>query len=104
MSRELLLRRDRPTGDQSLACDEPAKHSKYRQSEQRLDRAVAREWARGWDRARHPVRPRAEEPEEFEESDHPGPEGEPAAIRTKRWRKSDVSSPASREEVDRCCQ
>src|SRR6185295_4727085 len=60
--------------------------------------------ARGRDRARGIVWPRAQQREELEEADDPGPEGKSTAVRAQGGSERDTSPPAAGEQIDRCCQ
>src|SRR5580765_8796971 len=104
MPRELLLRRDRAPRDQALARDEPAGERENAEGEQRLRGPVVRDRTVRRDRSARAVGPRAEQPEELEQPDDPGPESQTAPVCAEGRAERDVSPPAAGEEVNCCCQ
>src|SRR4051812_14576357 len=62
------------------------------------------ERGRGRDRAPGVVWPRAQQREELEEAQDPGPESKSTAVGTQGGSERDTSSSAAGEQIDRCCQ
>src|SRR6476469_6359442 len=98
MARELLLGRDRAPRDQALAGDEPAGECENAEGEQRFRRPVVRDRAVRRDRSARAVGPRAEQPEELEQPDDPGPESQPTPVCPERRTERNVSPPTAGKE------
>jgi hypothetical protein len=97
---ELVLGADAAAWQQALARDEPAGESEEREHDQRACRPVGGGVASRRHRARRAVGPGAEEPEQLEQDDHPGPEGKPAAEGSQCRRQRNAPPPAAGEQVD----